>query len=167
MKDLWAEEVDSEEEDGEKLAYQRQLWKQRQKRNRNVKLKRQRKKYQRRNRARLKMQAKKRYRKYRINPAFKKQRKLQRKERKKRKRLASGLTLKIAMRYIEKKATEVVVDLKDLPNQVQKSLKKLKVRPRNVKVVTTTTFRPSMASAYGDGYRGFAVLVELSPTGVS
>jgi hypothetical protein len=150
----------------EKEAYRARVWKTRQRKQRDPAKRRKQKQYQRRNRAKRKQDAKRRYKKYKVNPAFKRQRKIQRSQKQRRRRLASenleSLKIKVAMLYLKKKSSKSQrVQVKDLPDAVKNLFKKIRVRPSDVEVRPSASYNLGMASAYGDGYRGFGYVINL------
>lgn len=69
---------------------------------------------------------------------------------------------KTASRRVATGKKEFYVDPKDLPDPIVKALKKLKVSPKRVLFRTGNSVSAAEAGAYGDGYQGFAVTVNLA-----
>lgn len=76
--------------------------------------------------------------------------------------LIERLRLKTKYRecFVEDYGKEVIVDPKDLPSSLQKALKKVGYRRRDVKVVPATS--ASVRSTAGKGSRGFALAINVA-----
>jgi hypothetical protein len=67
------------------------------------------------------------------------------------------------MTYLKKKSSKNQrVQVRDLPNSIQKLFKRIGVRPQDIEVRPSETYNLGMASSYGDGYRGFGYAVNIA-----